>query len=233
MIQIVSGERFLRVGWRRLTLMSPFRKQQQSKGNSGEVVGQVAAESVALMFGVPIPGVGILGGKLGKKVLEEQHRRVSKALRAAERISGMSREDLEEQAENNPGSIPMLIRLLQLAGTNGHDRLLAAMGEAYGRAVTDPTQLEFEELLLVSLSGLEDLHITVMSYLEHQEERLSPEQVAEISNVRLEAVRFVLAGLLSRSLVEPPYGGFGGGEAWKLNESGLLVLRAVKEASAG
>ena len=85
-----------------------------------------------------IPGVGPLLAPLAKRafksIREEWARNSSKALRAAERISGMSREELSDRISDDPRLIPLVTRVLYAAGMTGQDTILRALGTALGDA---------------------------------------------------------------------------------------------------
>ena len=101
-------------------------------------------------------------GKRGsKRVREEWARNASKALRAAERMSGMSQE-LGDRISEDPRLIPLVIRVLHTAGMTGQDPILAALGTALGSAVRDPDKADEAELLLIGMTNLRKHHILIL-----------------------------------------------------------------------
>lgn len=86
------------------------------------------------VVGAVVPGIGWIAGPLLRAAREESQRNASTALRAAERASGMSREDLEERIAAEPAMLPLYLHVLWAAGMNGHDETLRAMGTALGDA---------------------------------------------------------------------------------------------------
>jgi hypothetical protein len=105
-----------------------------------------------------IPGFGWLIAPLGKRgaeaVAREWARNRSVALRAAERVSGMSREELEDAISANPGAASLTVRLLLAAGMNGYDATLKGMGATLGHAVHEPDLISEAELILAAMADL-------------------------------------------------------------------------------
>lgn len=128
-----------------------------------------------------LPGLGALGGVLADAVRLEWQRNTSRALRAAEKAAGLSREDLEELLASHPKTIPLLVQVLYAAGTNGHDRTLRAMGAGLGLAAeatrrTDRHALADIEGALRGMRDFDDRHFLVLGYLAPLELTLDDER---------------------------------------------------------
>lgn len=106
-----------------------------------------------------------LGSRLASAVAEEWRQNTSKALRAAEQMSGMSREDLAAALEGNPRLIPLLTRVLFQAGMSGEEEKLHALGATLGRAVSTPEAIDEASVLLTALQDLSAAHIRILSML--------------------------------------------------------------------
>ena len=113
---------------------------------------------------IPIAGniLAVPAKHLSKKIREECARNSSKALRAAERASGFSREDLADHISENPRLIPLVIRVLYTAGMTGQDAILRALGTALGDAGRDPVKIDEAELLLIGMANLRAHHIAIL-----------------------------------------------------------------------
>ena len=119
-----------------------------------------------------IPGVGPLLAPLTKRALksvrEEWARNNSKALRAAERISGMSREELSDRISDDPRLIPLVTRVLYASGMTGQDTILRALGTALGDAVQNPEKVDEAELLLIGISDLRRHHVVILEAIARE-----------------------------------------------------------------
>lgn len=93
---------------------------------------------------------------------DEITRNQSRALKAAELLSGLTREDLAERIAADPRLIPVATRVLFAAGMTGQDEVLDALGAALGTAVSDPDSAEDVDLLLLGLQNLRRHHITLL-----------------------------------------------------------------------
>jgi hypothetical protein len=115
------------------------------------------------------------GGSVGKRVagllLAEWKRNSSSALQAAERVSGLSREDFVDWIGREPRAVPLYLTVLWAAGMNGHDQTLRAMGAVFGQAAkaaarTDDAAFEDAELALGAMAGLLPRHFLVLAQIE-------------------------------------------------------------------
>lgn len=199
--------------------------------------------STALGIMTSTAGVGWLSGALAplwEAVDVETGRRRSVALRAAERLSGVTREELAERIEASPQGRDRLIRLLYLAGWNGHDEPLKMMGRCLVRGLEatetgDAERAAQEAAILDSLHMMEPRHVRMLAAIE---------QTPGIANGPLaEAVapwdafpERTAVELLGRGLVDDPYGRYAGpgpGERrfFHISPLGSLLLRAAAEVA--
>jgi hypothetical protein len=170
-----------------------------------------------------------LAGRLAGRIREEWGRNFSTALRAAEEVSKLSREDLAEQLSSQPGLQPMVTRLLYAAGMNGHDATLRAMGMALGKAVREPDRHGECELILLALSDLNAAHTEMLQLLEEKpppySESYRPwtsESVMAASTLPKSVAPLVLAAVIARGLARQSAGGYD--ETVSITELGQLVL---------
>ena len=188
-----------------------------------ELVGPVA-EDLLSMLGVP------LGGTLssfGRLVIAERERCTSVALGAAESMTGLQREELQDWISAKPEVVPIVIRVLHAAGNSGNDRTLRALGQALGRVYQEPAQRGRQELIVMALEGLTEEHLEVLAV--STQDRQTPELIAEqlAGRVEPELVPMALTSMMPRGLYSNPYGGYGGGENWALSTLGLAVRDAA------
>lgn len=101
-------------------------------------------------------GVGLR--RLTRAVVAEQKRNRSRALRAAELMSGLSREDLAETIADNPRLVPLLTRVLYVSAMTGQDEVLAALGAALGAAASDEQRIDEAESMLARVEELRRHH---------------------------------------------------------------------------
>jgi hypothetical protein len=169
------------------------------------------------------------------KMREERERRVSVALNAAERIAGMSREELGDAIEEDPDLVPLVTRILYAAGMNRYDRTLAAMGRALGDAVRDRERINEVDLILTALADLRGEHIVVLQYLV-AEYQVSPNitvrpslgAVAEDTGLSVQLCMLCLAALSSRGLVAT-VGGLDGTNVYEPTDLGRILLDVLDE----
>lgn len=131
--------------------------------NDATLVEQTVAAALGL-----VPSLGVLtpaAERLLVKVRQERARRVSHALRTAERVTGLTREELTDRIEADPRLVPLYVRILYAAGMNGADDTLAAMGATLGVAVGDEDRLEDAEIIMAALQDLGDHHFVVLRAL--------------------------------------------------------------------
>lgn len=195
-------------------------------------------------FLLPVGG-GALSKWLWRPVREEWERNASKALRAAENASGMTREDLAELVENDPRAMPLYLQILWAAGMNGHDKTLRAMGAVFGHAAdasarNDDEGFEDAELALRAMAGLGRRHFRVLSVLGessvHSTEAGSavynefmPEYVSARSRLREEIAHQCLLNLAAAGLTTSV--SVFDGTAYPITELGRAVLLAVRAVS--
>lgn len=115
------------------------------------------------------PGGALLEGSTAKLVqmgLDAWARRNSPALEAAERASGLSRDDMAEVLERNPDVVPIAARVLFQAGMTNQDEMLGALGAMLGALFLTPNDTDEVELLIISLSDMRRVHLQVLRALE-------------------------------------------------------------------
>jgi hypothetical protein len=160
----------------------------------------------------------------------------STALRAAEATSGLSREDLAERIAEDPRLLPLVTRLLYVAGMNGHDGTLGAMGAVFGETVRNPNTVDEAELLLTALADLNDTHARVLRVMTELPPPLAGSTagwswgtIAEPSGLSVRIVGLCIATLIARGLVRT-HGLFpGGGTTYLPTELGEAVIEALRE----
>lgn len=181
-----------------------------------------------------IPAVGWLLAPLTKRaaqcVSSEWEQNCSVALKAAERASGMSREELEEAISVVPGVIPLTIRVLFAAGMNGYDATLKGMGATLGHAVREPERIDEAELILAAIAGFAPSHRAVLEALEAkpEDEHWGDENLPEHVNAPRSIVGLCVSALQARGLVRI-HAGFGGVVPYNITELGRTVLAVLRE----
>ena len=130
--------------------------------------GLIDELAAGVVESIPITGniLAALAKRVSKKIREEWTRNSSKALRAAELASGLSREDLADRISEDPCLVPLVTRVIYAAGMTGQDTILRALGTALGDAVRDSEKIDEAELLLVGISNLRAHHITILEIME-------------------------------------------------------------------
>ena len=178
-----------------------------------------------------------LASRAADAVRAEYRRNTSTALRAAERASGMSREDLQERIADDPNLVPLLVKVLFSAGTNGFDDVLKAMGAALGAAVLDPNTVNDAEIVLAAISDLKKHHIHLLTAATQepplvQVEGEDPRRVhwmletlATEAGMSDDMTGLCAAGLVNSGLLRTMslYGGLG----YEVTDLGRLVLEVL------
>jgi hypothetical protein len=183
---------------------------------------------------IPIvgPAAGVFTRRSMVKIREEHERRVSLALRAAERIAGLTREELGDAIGEDPELVPLVTRILYAAGMNGYDRTLEAMGRALGDAVRDRDRIDEVDLILTALADLTAAHVSVLQALARfsTENADAPHHlyVREESVLSSRVVELCLAGLVSRGLVDGTTG-LDAVTEYEISELGRTLLAVLAE----
>lgn len=130
----------------------------------------LAAEVVSEVVGAILPGTGALTKRATEAVQREWRRNHSVALRAAERVSGMSREELDDTLLSSRTALPLYTYVLWAAGQNGHDQTLRAMGAVLGTAAQSVRNDNLDSLAdaedtLRAMSSFTTRHFEVLHYL--------------------------------------------------------------------
>ena len=204
----------------------------------GQSIAKAAVSTFAAAAGAgPIaPLLGLLIAPVSDEIARAQ----SIALKSAEQLSGMSREDLADAIAKDPASVNLLTKLLLAAGQNRHDELLKMMGWAFIHAHQAATvgnrdeELADMEAVLDSIRFFDPLHIALLVQIEDRGMLNNIEAAAAFPD-RVKVLAFHLAGLVQAGLVDNPYGRFAGdageSEFYELSELGALVLLASKEVA--
>jgi hypothetical protein len=186
-----------------------------------------------------VPGIGPLLAPFAKRasrsIREEWERNHSKALRAAERISGMSREELADNISDDPRLIPLATRVLYAAGMTGQDAILRALGTALGDAVRDRERIDEVELLLIGMANLRQQHIIILEMMNRPSRRGDPpywvsEDLAHASGFSRDLVTMCLPGLVGSGLIRQADNTYGVSyEITGLGQTALGVLNELSE----
>jgi hypothetical protein len=128
-------------------------------------LGSAGAELGLELLGVP--GAGPLVGVVGDLVAREHARRRSVALRTAEQLSGLTREQLGDVLRTSPGMVNATVAFLYAVGEAGDDDVLVMIGAAMARALRGASEerrdpLTEERLVLRALRGLTSEHVRLM-----------------------------------------------------------------------
>ncbi len=182
------------------------------------------------------PILAPFGQRGSKRIREEWARNASKALRAAERISGMSREELGDRISEDPRLIPLVIRVLYTAGMTGQDAILAALGTALGSAVRDPDKADEAELLLIGMANLRRHHILILKIMTvnrpHPTEPDTfiywlPENLANESDYSRNLVDICIAGLMGSGLIQLGQDAYG--VCYEISDLGRTALKVIDQ----
>lgn len=217
-----------------------------SRGQRGE--REVSVDLAGELTGSLVPGLGAPAKLMARRVLQEWRRNGSVALGAAERTSGLTREEIGEAITEDPRLLPLATRLLYAAGMNGHDRTLAAMGAAFGDAVRSREALDECELILTSLADLTDFHTRVLLKLTEVAPNSAPPDANlpddQQRETRQWTARFLreamapmaervttlcVAGLVARGLMRTTDTYLGG---YELTELGRVLLDVLEQHAA-
>jgi hypothetical protein len=220
--------------------MAGGQVEREGREASLDLAGELA--------GSLVPGLGAAAKVMARRVLQEWSRNGSVALRAAEKTSGLTREEIGEAVAEDPRLLPLATRLLHAAGMNGHDRTLAAMGAAFGDAVRSREALDECELILTSLADLTDSHTLVLLKLTEVAPNSEPHDANLPNDQQREArewtARFLreamtpmaervttlcVAALIARGLVRTTETYLGG---YEVTELGRVVLDVLEQHAA-
>jgi hypothetical protein len=176
---------------------------------------------------------------------KEWQRLASRALQAAEAISGRSREDLQAVFEQDPALTPLYMRVLWAAGMNGHDETLRAMGAVLGNAVRASDGGESESVrdadqALMAMSALTPRHFRALRYLGSNpwldssgvpvakgSGGLGAEQVAGAMGLTRERAAWCLSDLAGTGLVGTANGGVEAVPFYWVTDLGEAVMQAA------
>jgi hypothetical protein len=172
-----------------------------------------------------------------RRIREEWARNTSKALRAAERASGMTREQLADVISEDPRLIPLVTRVLFAAGMTGQDSILRALGTALGDAAREPDKLDEAELLLIGMTDLRRHHVVLLEIMS--DDPPQPDRpgggfvhwhaslLAEKSGYSSDVVTICIAGLLNSGLIRALDDTYGA--SYEISDLGRTALAVVDE----
>ncbi|WP_322921660.1 hypothetical protein [Nocardioides renjunii] len=190
-----------------------------------------------------IPGSGVVVERMLFAMRSEWDRRGSNALRAAEAVSGLTREELADRIESRRELVPLVTRMLYEAGMNGHEDLLLAMGAAFGRAVIEPESVDDCEMVLRGLMTLRPAEAQLIRIMRDRSvlagakpetgdnrsfyaSDLATEAKLDLTVVESGLVRLSAAGFLAAY-----HGVFGGGSSYSITELGRLLYDLLERVS--
>jgi len=194
-------------------------------------------EGIVSLIPMAGPLAAPLARRLSRAVRAEHARNFSVAIKAAERMSGRTREQLAEAIEEDPRLVPMVTRLLYAAGMTGQEESLWLMGAAFGDAVREPDKLDEAEMILSAMTDLRAHHVQVLrlvataappppdSDTEGAKGVWWPAVIGNASGMREEFVILCLAGLSSAGLVR--VSATWGGDAYEPTGMGLALLEVL------
>jgi hypothetical protein len=130
-------------------------KSSREKDWVDEFVGALVG---AVTLGVATDPVA----RLTASARAELARTRSVAIRAAEDLTGRTREELGEIVASNPHLVPIAVRVLWQAGMTGQDEVLEALGAVFGNAATHPEKADEAEILLLGIEAIRRQHIALL-----------------------------------------------------------------------
>jgi len=203
------------------------------------------ADLVSEVSSLVVPGSGSVVRRMFVAVVGEWSRNRSAALAAAERTSGLSRDDLAERIEAHPELVPLVTRLLWEAAMTGQHALLEAMGAAFGARVDDLPRAADYELVLGGLRNLrgEDMatvrKLAQASMFHHSEEdaakKVDPHDLHKFAarlGVSPEVVVFSLSRLTGPGFAVSRTSLFGNAQ-YELTDLGRLLFDALERLNGG
>ena len=192
-----------------------------------------AVESIPLIG----PLSAVFAKRMSKKIREEWARNNSEALRAAERMCGLCREELADRISEDPRLIPLLIRVLYTAGMTGQGTTLRALGTALGGAVRDPKKIDEAEILLIGMANLRRHHIAILEIMtESRPHPTKPDTfftnwtsatLAEKSTYSHDFVNICVAGLVQSGLISQVGDAYG--LCYEISDLGRTALEVINE----
>ncbi len=208
------------------------------RGGAADKVGGTTLEGLLAVVGVAFPGLGAGSQWVAKKLREEWERNGSTALLAAEYTSGRTREELAAEITEDPRLVPLVTRLLHAAGMNGHDSTLRAMGAAFGDAVRERDSIDECELILTSLTDLNEKHTRTLLLLSKEPPARAdgsdgfwfPMDLEQHSELSPRITALCVATLVARGLAAASTG-LGVGLHYKITSLGEVVLAVLSKYS--
>lgn len=201
----------------------------------------LAGDALALAM----PFGNTVGQRVAGTIRREWGRLTSNAISAAERVSGLPREDIQEWIEQEPHAMPLYLKVLWAAGMNGYDTTLQAMGAVLGeaaRASADHDEEAFAraELALQAMSNLGPTHFRVLAALDEgvviptdgdgqNLSQFTSAHVSGVAGVSEPMAALCLLNLANCGLTELT--SVFGGNAYPLTDLGRAVLRAAEQVA--
>jgi hypothetical protein len=192
------------------------------------------------------PVIGPLLEPLAKKTIaawaEQQRLKASKALSAAERVTGLSRDELEDRISQEPRLLSLTARLLFSAGMNDYEPIIESMGRIVGEAIADVEKRDQADLVLNAIAGLGRLHVAVLRAAKGTPPR--PDDAAADANIAWQAETLATAAGLERDMTLLCSVGLAnagllrtlslmGGLGYEVTELGDVVLDVIREQRQG
>jgi hypothetical protein len=187
-----------------------------------------------------IPGSGPLADRLDSALQAEWERNRSTALKVAEKVSGLSREDLAVRVVAEPRLVPLLTRLAYTAGMTGRDELLQTLGAAFGHAASNHDDIDACEAILTGAATLQPQDLRVLSVLRDgpvltgraTDDMRGTEDLADEISLSPSHIEASLARLQAAGLARGYHGVFGGGSSYEVNEDGEVLCDLLTELKA-
>ena len=110
--------------------------------------------------------LGLAKSAFWAPMVAEWQRYGSECIRLAERLSGLSREDITERLEMNPDLVPLTTRILFAAGTRHSDEVLKALSAVLANALANPQKVDDAQVYVDVLEKLGAHHIRLLRRAE-------------------------------------------------------------------
>lgn len=216
---------------------------QRTRSYADAMGGEWAEDGAGAAMETLLPGWGVFlagpAAQVTRNVRQEWQRARSRAIKAAERTSGLSREDLAERIAADPMLIPLVTRVLYAAGMTGHDRILDALGAALGDALAHPDRVDEAELVIIGLERIRPTHIAVLETLNRpplKREGDADTWDADTLETALGGSRsswYSAAMVLVNAGFAESHNGFGGGTQFSVTPLGETLLQVLAAHGGG
>ena len=190
-----------------------------------------------LILGGPMALLGLITGPLAARSVQELKLLWSRPMRAAVRISGLSREDIEERLREDPRLVPLAVRVLHEAAMTGQQEVLDLLGAALRDGGRHPDQADDIELILSGLARLRPAHTRLLRQLgpEAPQDNGSaitwgPAVVGDRQAMTEDQANRLLFDLASSGFMTM-HGAFGG-LGFTVNDRGVRLLEVIEALNA-